>query len=118
MLNFEFAWYWKRNLQTIHYPIFDDLSKFKVSLLHDETSEIGKKYFVGCYGLWLKDGIYAVTNIGVEILMYIQIFILVKAAFSIEGIHQSRLIIKKAEQDKYFDKTNEKYGNYCKYFMG
>ena len=28
-----------------------------------------------------KDGIYAVTNAGVEILMYIQIFILVKTAF-------------------------------------
>ena len=50
--------------------------KFKVSLLHEEKSEIGNKYFVKCYALWLKNGIYAVTNIGVEILMYNQIFIL------------------------------------------
>ena len=46
----------------INYPIFDDLNKFKVSLLHEETSEIGKKYLVGCYAPWLKDGIYAVTK--------------------------------------------------------
>ena len=52
----------------IHYPNFDDLNKFRLSLLHGETSEIGKKYFVGCYSLWLKDGIYAVTNMDVEIL--------------------------------------------------
>ena len=32
-----------------------------------------KKYFVGCYSSWLKDGIYGVTNVGVEILMHIQI---------------------------------------------
>ena len=51
----------------IYYPNFDDLNKFKLSPLHGETSEIGKKYFVGCYETWLKDGIYAVTNIDVEI---------------------------------------------------
>ena len=27
---------------TIHHPISEDLSKFKVSLLHEETNEIGK----------------------------------------------------------------------------
>ena len=67
-------------MQTIHNPIFDNLNEFKVSLLHEETKETGKKYFVGCYAPWLK-GDYAVTNIGVEMLMYIQIFILVKRVF-------------------------------------
>ena len=38
-----------------------------------------------------------------------------KAKF-FEGIQQSRLIIKKEQtkQDRYFDDTNEKSGNYCK----
>ena len=57
-----------------------------VSLLYEETSEIGKKHFAGCYEHWQKDGIFAVTNIGVEILIYIQIFILVKAAFFLAEI--------------------------------
>ena len=66
----------------IHYPISDHLNKFMVSLLHKETSETGKKkYFVECQAPWLEDGIVAIKNIGLEILMYIQIFILVKAAF-------------------------------------
>ena len=30
-----------------------------------------KKYVVGRHKPWLKDGIFAVTNIGVEFLMYI-----------------------------------------------
>ena len=80
---------------------------------------IRKKYFVRCASPWSKDGIFAVTNISVEILMYIRIFILAKAAFFWEGIQQSTIYInhKKSEQskqDKYFDKTNEKSGNYCK----
>ena len=33
----------------IYYPISDDLNKFKINLLHKETSEIGKEYFVVCY---------------------------------------------------------------------
>ena len=33
----------------ILYPIFYDLSKFKVSLLHEKISEIGNKYFVECH---------------------------------------------------------------------
>ena len=37
----------------IHYPIFDNLNKLMVSLLHEGTSEIGKKYFGGCHALWL-----------------------------------------------------------------
>ena len=65
----------------MHYPIFDDLNTFKVNILDEETSQIGKKHFAWCYALWLKDHIYAVTNIDAEILIYIQIFILVKAAF-------------------------------------
>ena len=54
-----------------------------------------KKQFVGCYAPWLKDVIFAVTNIGAEILMYTQIYVLVKAAFFLEGIQRSSLIIKK-----------------------
>ena len=57
-----------------------------VSLLYEETSEIGKKCFARCYEHWQKDGIFAVTNIGVEILIHIQIFILVKAAFFLAEI--------------------------------
>ena len=57
-----------------------------------------KKYFVGCYAPWLKDGIFAVTNISVEILMYIQIYIHVKAASFLEGIQRSSLIIKKTNK--------------------
>ena len=70
-----------------------------VSVLHAETREIGKKHFVECYAPWLKDGIFAITNISVEILMYIQIFILVETAFSLEGIQRSSLIIKNTNKD-------------------
>ena len=45
-----------------------------------------------------KGDIYAVTNIAKETIMYIQIFILVKAAFFLAGIQRSSLIIKKTEQ--------------------
>ena len=55
-----------------------------------------EKYFVYLENIpWLKDGIYADTNVSIEILMYIQIFILMKAAFFLEGIQQQSLIIKK-----------------------
>ena len=37
-----------------------------VNLLHEETSEIGKKYFVEYHASWLKDGIFAATNFGVK----------------------------------------------------
>ena len=37
-----------------------------------------EKHFIGCYAHCLKDGIYAATNIGLEILNYTQVFILVK----------------------------------------
>ena len=103
----------------VQYPIFDHLSKFMVSLLHEETSETEKKYFVKCHAPRLKDGIFAFKNINFKILMYIQIFILVKAAFSLEGIQRSRLIMKNEQrkQARYFDKTNEKSSNYWKYLM-
>ena len=69
--------------------------------------------------LWTlnKDGIYVVTNIGVETLMYIQIFILIKAALFLEGCQRSSLINKRnkqTKQDKYLDETNKKPGNYGK----
>ena len=47
--------------------------------------------------------------------MYIQIFILVNAAFFLEGIQRSSLIIKKikqTKQDRYFDETTEKWIRY------
>ena len=73
-----------------------------------------KKIFVGCYAPWLKDDIYAVTNIGAEILMYIQIFIRVKVTFFVEGIHQSSLVSKETKQDRYFDEASQKSGYYFK----
>ena len=93
--------------------IFDNLNKFKVSLLHEETSEIWKKYFVGCYAPQLKDGIYAVTNVSIEISMYIQMFILMRTAFFLEGIQmiQFHKKSKQMQQDRYyryFVETNKK----------
>ena len=69
-------------METIHYQMFPDLNKLKVSLVHEETSEIGKR-------------------IGVEILTHIQIFILVKAAFLLEGNPQFGLIVSQNKQTKY-----------------
>ena len=63
-----------------------------------------RKYFIRCYAHWLKDGIYAVTNIDLEILMYTQIFILVKGTFFLKAIQQSSFIItKRTNKDSYFD---------------
>ena len=61
---------------------FGDDSLFKSCRFKqiEGTSEIGNFNFVGSYATWLNDGIYAVTNIDVEILIYIQIFILVKTS--------------------------------------
>ena len=78
--------------------IFDNLNTFSLSLLHEETSEIWKKYFVGCYIPWLKDGISAVTNVGIETSMYIQIIVLVRAAFFQREFKQSSFIKKKKKQ--------------------
>ena len=87
--------------------IFDNLKKFKVSLVHEETR---KKYFVGCYAPQLKDGIYAVTNVSIEISMYIQMFILMRTAFFSEGIQmiQFHKKSKQMQQDRYFVETNKK----------
>ena len=95
-----------RNLQKIRYPVDTLRNKWN-----------WKKKIVEWYAFWLKDGIYSATNIGVEILSYIQIFILMKAALFLEGIQRSNLIIKKTQTNKarqVFDETNEKSGNYCK----
>ena len=35
----------EENLETIHYPSFTDLKKYKVSLPHEETSQMEKKWF-------------------------------------------------------------------------
>ena len=74
----------------IHYSSLGDLNKFKefyfLSPLHEESSEVENINFLGCYENWLKDGIYAFTNIGVEILMYIQVFILAKGSFYLTKI--------------------------------
>ena len=43
---------------------------------------------------WLKDGIYAVTIISVDISMHIQIFISMKASFFLKGTQQPGLIIE------------------------
>ena len=54
------------------YPIFEDLNKFKVSLVHEKASETSKKKKnVGCYTQWLKRSIYADVNVGVEISKYV-----------------------------------------------
>ena len=52
--------------------------------------------FVDCYATQLKDGIYAVTIIGIEISMHIQILISVNAFFFLKGIEQSGLITEMA----------------------
>ena len=80
--------------------IFDNLNTFSLSLLHEETSEIWKKYFVGCYIPWLKDGISAVTNVGIETSMYIQIIVLVRAAFFQREFKQSSFIKKKTNKHR------------------
>ena len=91
------------------------LSKFKASLLHEGTSEIGNGYFVGCYPPWPKDDIYSVTNISVEILMYIQIFVLVKAVFSVLFKGNSTIQFKNHKKtNETNDGTNENSGNFCK----
>ena len=63
--------------------------------MNEETSEVSKKYFVGCYTQWLKDGIYAVINVSVEIFKYFQMFIIVRAAIFLEGIQAIQFYHKK-----------------------
>ena len=62
-----------------------------------EQLKYEKKYFVQCYAPWLKDGIYAVTNLAIEISVYIQMFILVRVAFFLEGIQTIQFSHKKEQ---------------------
>ena len=48
--------------------MFDNLNKFKLIKSATWRNEWNNKYFAEGYAPWLKDGIYAVANIGVEIL--------------------------------------------------
>ena len=52
--------------------------------------------------IWLKDDYYAVSNIGEEFLMYIQIFILLKRAFLLKGIQKCTIGVN-------YKRTNEIY---------
>ena len=81
-------------METIYYPRFTNLNKFKSSLRQEEATEIESIDFVGCYAVRLKDGIYAVTNISVEVSMQIQIFIPVNTFFFLKGIQKSGLVIE------------------------
>ena len=54
-------------METIDYPGFADLN---ISLLQEKATEIENIDFVGCYATRLKDDIYVVTNLTVEISMH------------------------------------------------
>ena len=71
-------------MQTIYYPIFDDIRKLKVSLLYEKTSEVGKNILLDATSLEWR---YAVTNVGVKILIYIPIFILLKEGVYVTIVH-------------------------------
>ena len=67
-------------MEKIHYPIFEDLNKFKLSLAHEETSEISTKQNkkqqqqqqkTGSFAQWSKHSIYADVNVGIEISKYV-----------------------------------------------
>ena len=73
-------------METVYYPSFANLNKFKVSLLQEEATEIESLFLLA----QLKDGIYAIfLYIDVEVSMQIQIFIPVKAFFFLKGIQKS-----------------------------
>ena len=74
------------DLETIYHPRFPNLIKFKVSLQQEKATEIESIDFVGCYTTRLKDDIYAVTNISVEISVRVQTFIPVKVSLFLKGI--------------------------------
>ena len=40
-----------------HYASFANLIKLKVSLSHEEASEVENINFTGCYTTWLKDSV-------------------------------------------------------------
>ena len=56
-------------LSMIYFSSFGDLNRFKVSLLHEEATEIESIDFVGLCNS-TKD-VYAVTNINVKISIHI-----------------------------------------------
>ena len=60
--------------------------QYKVSYIQKEATEIESIDFVRCYTTWLKDVIYAVTNIIVEISVHIHIFIPVKESFILKEL--------------------------------
>ena len=74
-------------METIYHPSF-------ANLLQEEATEVESTEFVDCYATRLKDSMYAVTIISIEISMDIQIFISVKAFFLLKGVQQSSLIIE------------------------
>ena len=57
-----------------------------------------RKKKMECYKIWLKDGICAVTSIGVEILIYIHIFIFLNRKLFLEGVQQSGLFINQTNK--------------------
>ena len=63
------------NLLDIRSEIGDDsLSMFhqfkaKFTTVHEEAKEIDNINFTGCYATWLKNSVYAITNIGIEFLI-------------------------------------------------
>ena len=86
-----------------------------------------KKYFAECYAI-LQKGDIILQQIR-QILMYIQIFYHLEAAFLLKGIQQSTVRMsykpKKKKQNivcqnkylkegRYFEESNEKSGNHCK----
>ena len=53
--------------------------------------KIWRKCFVACRATWRNDGVYTVTNIGVEIMKN-----------------------KQTKRNRYFDETNKISGKWCK----
>ena len=78
---------------TIYYSSFTDLNKFKVSLLHEEATEIESTDFVGLRNS-PKGYIYTITNISVEISMHISILTTMKASFFEKEIQKSAVVIE------------------------
>ena len=74
--------------------IFDDLNKFKVSLLHEKRSKIGKSMDADHLDQRILSITNSMTNTCVETLMNIQIFILVKPTLSLKEIQRPSLIVK------------------------
>ena len=55
----------------------------------DDTAKIILLYnFPECYSTWLRNCIYAVINMSLNVLMHIQVFVPAKAPFFLKGIQQ------------------------------